>query len=199
MKTMLVAFSTAALILGCLLPRFIYRAAAVRKGSSPSPLFWQPNEVKAAVAVTLNGTVVSLDSWTAVKELKGSAKRVRLGEESNLQRVRSGDHVVARYQQIVTIRKMRPGEAIPPTSVIETIPLGQLTRPFGGGFTRQVTWVGSIAARNGQQIAFRTLHGLNETLDVANPADSEKFALGEPIVVTLSQTLVLSLDDEARR
>ncbi len=201
MKTMLVAFSTAALILGCLLPRFIYRAAAVRKSSSASSLFWQPNEFEAIVAVTFNGTIVSLDSWTAVKELKGNAKRVRVGEERNLQHVRSGDHIFARYQQIVTIRKMRPGETIPPSSVIEAIPLGQLTQPFGGGFTRQVILVGSIAAisRNGQQIAFRTLHGFSETLDVANSTEPVEFTLGERIVVTFSQTLVLSLDQQARR
>ncbi len=103
--------------------------------STPSPITTEPSVAAApsqdhlagigsATVVTIHGKIVSVDRAKMLVTLEGPHGKtvtVHVYDQSNLAAVKRGESFVARFYEVVTIRKKLPGESIPSASLQEGI------------------------------------------------------------------------------
>ena len=116
----------------------------------------------------------------------------------NLEAAKPGEPFVARFYEIVTIRKKRPGETIPAVALDGGIVSAAPGQTPGAAVGSTVQVVATIVAINKEKktVDLQGPDGVVETVNVANPANLRHVKVGNDIVITLTKVTAISLDKE---
>ena len=157
--------------------------------------------VGSATVVTVHGKIVSVNRAKKVVTLEGpNGKRVTVHVYNpyNLAAAKAGEPFVAKFYEIVTIRKLKRGESLPAASLAEGIVSaapGQ-TPGAAAGTTVQLSVTVDAIDKNKETVAVKGPDGSVETVKVANPANLKYVKVGDEIVITLSNVVSIWLDKE---
>jgi hypothetical protein len=157
--------------------------------------------IGSASVITVHGKVVSVNRAKKQVTLEGpDGKQVTLHVYNpyNLAAAKPGVPFVAKFYEIVTVRKKLAGESIPPASVaagIVTATPGQLPGAVIGTRRQVVVTVNAINVGE-ETVAVQGPDGSVETVTVANPANLKYVKIGDQIVLTLTNVVAVALEKE---
>ena len=118
----------------------------------------------------------------------------------NLAAAKPGEPFVAKFYEIVTVRKTNPGELQPSASVAEGVisaSPGQTPCAVVGHGVQLVVTVEAIN-RELETITVKAADGTDETVHVSNPDNFKHLKVGDGIVVTLWKVVAVALEKESR-
>jgi hypothetical protein len=158
--------------------------------------------VGSVSVVTIHGKIVSVDRPKKLVTLEGPAgKKVTLEVKNpyNLAAAKPGEPFVAKFYEVVTIRKKKPGESLPPVSTAQGIVSAMPGQTPGAALGNSVQLVATIVAINEDKktVALKGPDGRVETVKVANPANLKHVKVGNDIVITLTKVMAISLEKES--
>jgi hypothetical protein len=158
--------------------------------------------VGAASVVVVHGQIVSVNQDKKLVTLQtddGKQLTVHAYNPYNLAAAKAGERYVAKFYEIATLHKLAPGQSPPTPSLTEGIVSAQPGQTPGAAFGSQYQFAVTIDAihKNDKAISLKGPDGVVETVDVANPETLDQVQVGEQIVVTLTDAVVIALDKEA--
>jgi len=160
--------------------------------------------VKKERVVTLTGTVEAVDLANRVVTIKGSKGKtvnLKVGEEAkNLDQVKVGDRVVAKYYESIAFQLAKPGEAegVKVKQGVAAAKPGELPAAV---MANQVTVTATIEDISPKK-TYVTLKGPDgKTVDVKvrDPKNLEKIKVGDQVVITYTQALAIALDKPKKK
>ncbi len=159
----------------------------------------QPEGVGAATEIVVHGKIASVDKANKLVTLEGpGGRQVTLHVENpyNLQAAKVGEPVVARFYEVVTIRKKKPGEVVPSASIKQGIATAQPGQVPGAVAGRQLQLLVSVVGIDKQHgtVSLKGPEGGVETVKAHNPENLNRIKVGDELVVRLSQAVAISLD-----
>ena len=161
-------------------------------------------EAKRERVVSLTGTVEAVDLANRVVTIKGSKGRIvdlKVGEEAkNLDQVKVGDKVVAKYYESIAFRLKKPGEAagVKTEEAMVTAKPGEVPAAV---LANQVTVTATIQDISPKK-TYVTLKGPDgKTVDVKvkDPKNVEKLKVGDQVVITYTQAFAIALDKPEKK
>jgi len=158
--------------------------------------------IGSETVVTIHGKVVSVNRSKKLVTLEGpNGKQVTLQVYNpyNLAAAKAGEPFVAKFYEIVTIRKLMPGESLPPASLAGGIVSATPGQTPSAAVATRVQLIVTVDAinKNKKTITVRGPDGTAETVSVANPANLKYVKVGEKIVITLSRVVAIALETES--
>jgi hypothetical protein len=169
--------------------------------AAPAPSHEHLAGIGSATVVTIHGKIVAVDRARKLVTLEGpSGKKITLEIRNpyNLEAAKPGEPFVARFYEIVTIRKKRPGETIPAVALdqgIVSAASGQTPGAVMGGSVQVVATIVAINSKK-KTVDLQGPDGVVETVNVANPANLKHVKVGNEIVITVTKVAAISLDKE---
>ncbi len=161
-------------------------------------------EGKRERVTTLTGTVEAVDLANRVVTIKGSRGRtveLKVGEEAkNLDQVKVGDKVVAKYYESIAFRMKKPGEAEGVTAE-QAVAKAKPGEVPAGVVANQVTVTATIEDISPKK-TYVTLKGPDgKTVDVKvmDPKNLEGLKVGDQVVITYTQALAIALDKSKKK
>jgi len=169
--------------------------------AAPVPSHEHLAGIGSATVVTVHGKVVSVDRAKKLVTLEGPrGKQVTLEVKNpyNLEAAKPGEPFVAKFYEIVTIRKKRPGETLPAVTLAEGIVSAVPGQTPGAVVGSSVQVVATIVAINKKKktVDIQGPDGVVETVNVANPANLKLAKVGSEFVITLTKVTAISLAHE---
>jgi hypothetical protein len=175
-----------------------YSAAQSAEAAEMAPEA-KPEGVRSATVLTVHGKIVEVNKAKKLVTLEGPAGRkvtLRVENPYNLAAAKVGEPVVARFYEVVTIRKKKPGESVPSASLKEGIATARPGEVPGAIVARQLSLTVSVAAidkANGT-VTVKAPDGTIEKVKARNPKNLEHLKVGDELVVTLSRAIAISLE-----
>ncbi len=153
---------------------------------------------------TLTGTVEAVDMANRVVTIKGSRGRVidlKVGPEAkNLDQVKVGDKVVAKYYESIAFRMKKPEEAEGATAE-QAVAKAKPGEVPAAVVANQVTVTATIEDISPKK-TYVTLKGPDgKTVDVKvmDPKNIEGLKVGDQVVITYTQALAIALDKAKKK
>jgi len=162
----------------------------------------RPEGIGSATVLTLHGKIVAVDKAKKLVVVEGpGGHRVALKVENpyNLEAAKVGEPVVARFYEVVTIRKKKPGETVESASLKEgiiTANPGETPGAAAGQQLRLVVAVTEIDAANGT-VAVKDPDGTVEKVKARDPNNLKLIKVGDELVVSASRAIAISLDKDS--
>jgi Na+-transporting methylmalonyl-CoA/oxaloacetate decarboxylase gamma subunit len=156
-------------------------------------------EAKRERVVTLTGTVEAIDMANKVVTIKGSKGRVvdlKVGDQAkNLDQVKVGDKVVAKYYESIAYRLMKPGEAEGAKAEQTTAGAKPGEAP-AGAIANQVTVTATVEEISPKKtyVTLKGPDGKSVDVKVLDPKNIEGLKAGDKVVITYTQALAIALD-----
>jgi len=179
-------------------------AATPAEEASPAatPSQAKTEGVVSATVVTVHGKIVKVNKARKQVTLEGPAgNRVTLDVRNpyNLNAAKVGEPIVARYYEVVTIRKKKPGENVPSASIsggIATAKPGGVPGATGEMHIGLLLTVDAIDEANGT-VTVKAADGTVETVKPRNPQNLKRLKVGDELVVGISRAIGISLEKES--
>jgi hypothetical protein len=158
--------------------------------------------IGSETVVTIHGKIVSVNRSKKLVTLEGpNGKQVTLQVYNpyNLAAAKPGERFVAKFYEIATVRKLMPGELLPPASLAQGIISATPGQTPGAAVGRQVQLLVTVDAidKHKKTITVEGPDGAAETVSVGNPANLKYVKVGEKIVITLSKVVAIALETES--
>jgi len=158
--------------------------------------------VRAATVIVVHGKIVAIDKAKKSVTLEGPEGRqvaLKVNNPHNLEAVKVGDPVVARFTEIVTIRKKKPGENLPSASVSGGIVTAKPGEPPGAAAAQQLTVVFGVVDVDRAQglVTIKGPDGSVETVKAQNPKNLDQLKSGDELVVTSTKAAAISVEKES--
>jgi hypothetical protein len=161
-------------------------------------------EVKRENVVTLTGTVEAVDLATRVVTIKGPKGRMvdlKVGEEAkNLDQVKVGDKVVAKYYESMAFRLKKPGEAegVTAEQAVGAAKPGELPAAV---IANQVTVTATVEDISPKKtyVALKGPGGKTVDVKVRDPKNLEKVKVGDQVVITYTEAFAIALDKTKKK
>ena len=156
-------------------------------------------EAKRERVVTLTGTVEAVDIPNRVVTIKGSkGKLVELKVEQqakNLDQVKVGDKVVAKYYESIAYRLKKPGEA-EGVKTEQATTGAKLGEPPAAAMANQVTVTATVMEISPKKnyVTLKGPKGNTVDVKVMDPKNIEGLKAGDEVVITYTQALAIALD-----
>jgi hypothetical protein len=117
----------------------------------------------------------------------------------NLAAAKPGERFVAKFYEIATVRRLMPGESLPPASLAQGIISATPGQTPGAAVGTQVQLLVTVDAidKHKKTITVEGPDGAAETVSVGNPANLKYVKVGEKIVITLSKVVAIALETES--
>jgi hypothetical protein len=168
---------------------------------APAPSQEHLAGIGSATIITIHGKIVSVNRVKKLVTLQGPhGKTITLYVRNpyNLKSAKPGESFVARFYEIVTIRKQKPGESIPSVTLVEGIASAVPGETPGAAVGTSVQIVATIVAinRSKKTVDLKGPDGVIETVNVAHPSNLRHVKVGTDIVITLTKVMAISLDKE---
>jgi len=173
--------------------------------SSPAPASPEKAAAKAKPegkrerVVTLTGTVEAVDLANKVVTIKGSKGKIvdlKVGDQAkNLDQVKVGDKVVAKYYESVAYRLMKPGEA-EGAKAEQTIAGAKPGEVPAGAVKNQVTVTATVEDISPKKtyVTLKGPDGKSVDVKVMDPKNIQGLKVGDKVVITYTQALAIALD-----
>jgi hypothetical protein len=179
-------------------------AATPAQEASPAatPAQAKTEGVVSATVVTVHGKIVKVNKARKQVTLEGpGGNRVTVDVRNpyNLNAAKVGAPVVARYYEVVTIRKKKPGESVPSASIsggIATAKPGGVPGATGEMHIGLLLTVDAIDEANGT-VTVKAADGTVETVKPRNPQNLKRLKVGDELVVGISRAIGVSLEKES--
>jgi hypothetical protein len=175
--------------------------AGVSQESSPASAA-TPEGVAYGTVITAHGKIVKVNKARKQVTLalpEGQEVTVDVLNPYNLNAAKPGEPFVARYYEIVTIRKKRPGESIPSASLkggIATARPGATPGAVAEMHARVLVTVDAIDEAKGT-VTVKAADGTSETVKARNPENLKRIKVGDQLVVTVSRAVGVTLQKES--
>ncbi len=152
--------------------------------------------------ITIHGKVVAVNRAKKQVTLEGPhGKRVTIHVYNpyNLAAAKVGDPFVAKFYEIVTVQKTKPGVVTPSDSVANGIVTAKPGQTPGGAVASGVQLVVTVDSINQEKgtVSVKGADGKVETVSVANPKDLKHLKPGDGIIVTLWNVVAIALEKES--
>ena len=158
-------------------------------------------EMGAATVITANATVTAINQETREVTLKGeegdeititASDQVR-----NLPQVEVGDQVQVTYYESVNVEVLGPDHAVPPVTEIAAMETAAPGEKPGGVMGRELSVVATIDAinRDSETVTLKGPAGDTRTVKVRNPANLEKVAVGDNIMITFTRSVAVDVKE----
>jgi hypothetical protein len=191
---------------GILLSAILVGALGMNYGASaqvasPAPSAAGSEGVTSATVLTVHGKVVEVNKAKKLVTLEGPEGRkvtLRVENPYNLNSAKVGDPFVARFYEVVTIRKKKPGEVVPSASLsqgIATAKPGAVPGAVGEQHLRLLVTVTAIDDANGT-VTVKGPDGATETVKPRNPKNLKRVKVGDELVIGISRAIAIALDKE---
>jgi Cu/Ag efflux protein CusF len=164
-----------------------------------APAKAKPPGAKRERVVNLTGTVEAVDMANRVVTIKGSKGRIvdlKVGEEAkNLDQVKVGDKVVAKYYESVAYRLLKPGEA-EGAKAEQTVAGAKPGEVPAGAMANQVTVTATVEEISPKKtfVTLKRPDGKMVDVKVLDPKIIEGLKAGDKVVITYTQALAIALD-----
>jgi hypothetical protein len=155
--------------------------------------------------VTMSAVVVAVDHdqrELTLRGPKGNTAVVAVGDEvRNLDQVRKGDHVVARYYEAVAVELKKPGEATLGVTTAEGGARAAKGEKPAAGAVRVVTITAKVAHvdRKNKTVTLTGRKGKSTVVDVQEPRYLDKVKKGDLVEITYTQALAISVEEVAHK
>jgi hypothetical protein len=152
--------------------------------------------------IVVHGQIVSVDQDKKLVTLRaddGKQVTLHVYNPYNLAAAKPGERFAAKFYEIATIQKLAPGQSPPTPSLTAGIVSAAPGQTPGVALGSQLQFAVTIDAidKNDKAISIKGPDGVVEVVDVSNPEALDQVQVGEHIVVTLTDAVVISLDKEA--
>jgi hypothetical protein len=158
--------------------------------------------IGSETVVTIHGKIVAVDREKQLVTLQGPDGKtfpIHVYNPYNLAAAKPGEPFVARFYEIVTVRKKLPNENIASVSLAQGLisaSPGQTPGAVAGTQTQVLATVSGIdGAKN--TVELTGPDGTVETVNVANPENLAQVKVGEQIVITLTNVVAIALEKES--
>ena len=161
-------------------------------------------EVKRENVVTLTGTVEAVDVASRVVTIKGSKGRtvdLKVGEEAkNLDQVKVGDKVVAKYYESIAFRMKKPGEpeGVKAEQAVGSAKPGEVPAAVLANQVMVTATVEEISPKK-TYVTLKGPGGKTVDVKVRDPKNLEKVKVGDQVVVTYTQAFAIALDKPKKK
>jgi hypothetical protein len=179
-----------------------YGVSAQESSPAATPAAAKAEGVVSATVVTVHGKVVKVNKRKKLVTLEGpQGQKVTLEVRNpyNLAAAKVGAPFVARFYEVVTIRKKKPGENIPSASLsggISTAKPGGVPGAAGEMHISLVVSVQAIDEANGT-VTVKASDGTVETVKARNPQNLKRLKVGDELVIGISRAIAISLEKES--
>ena len=177
--------------------------AQEKKAGSSSSAVKSPTKAKTEVkrenVVTLTGMVEAVDLAKRVVTIKGSKGRtveLKVGEEAkNLDQVKVGDKVVAKYYESIAFRMKKPGEAegVTAEQAVGAAKPGEVPAAV---IANQVTVTATIEDISPKKtyVTLKGQEGKTFDVKVKDPKNLQKVKVGDQVIITYTEAFAIALD-----
>ena len=152
--------------------------------------------------INFSGKIVSVDvpkSLVTIEGPEGRKVTFQVLNPDNLRAARVGEPYNARFYEVTTIRKKKPGENVRSASLSQGIwttnPLGVPGGSRAAEATLLVT-VEAIDEANGT-VTVKAADGTTETVKARDPQNLKLLKVGDELVVSLYQAIAISLEKQS--
>jgi Cu/Ag efflux protein CusF len=168
--------------------------------SAPSPPSGAAEGVSAATQFTIHGKIAAVDKSKKLVTLEANGRKVTFTVENpyNLNAAKVGDPVVVHYYEVVSVRKKKPGEAIPAVSLNEGIATAKSGTPgaVAGERTSVLVTVEEVDQANGT-VTLKGPDGSVEKVKARDPKNLQHLKAGDELIVTISRVTAIAIDKES--
>src|SRR6516162_6386280 len=160
-----------------------------------------PAEVRTAAVVNFRGKIVDVDTAKSMVTLEGPEGQKAtfvVQNPDNLKAAKVGEPFSARYYDVVTIRKKKPGENVQEATTAGVWTTNPLGVP-GGSRAEQSTLVVTVEAideANGT-VTVKAADGTTTTVKARHPEMLKQIKAGDQLVIELYQAIALSLQKQS--
>ena len=178
---------------------FCYGAWA--QSAAPAAPAGTETEVGSATVVTFHGKIVDVDtskSLVTLEEPTGKRVTVLVRNPDNLRAAKVGEAFAARYYDIFTVRKRRPGEIVQNAVTVGDWTTNPLGVP-GGSRAVQITVLVTVAAidqANGT-VTVKAADGTTQTVKARNPDNLKLVKVGDELVIVRYVAMAISLQKQS--
>ena len=161
----------------------------------------KPAEVGTSSVVNFSGKIVDVDIAKSLVTLEGpEGRRVTfvVRNPDNLKAAKVGEPFSARYYEVVTIRKKKPGDNVQDAATAGVWTTNPLGVP-GGSRAVQATLVVTVEAideANGT-VTVKAADGTTRTVKARHPEMLKQIKAGDQLVIELYQAIALSLQKQS--
>jgi len=182
--------------------------AQEKKAGSSSSAVKSPTKAKTEVkrenVVTLTGMVEAVDLAKRVVTIKGSKGRtveLKVGEEAkNLDQVKVGDKVVAKYYESIAFRMKKPGEAegVTAEQAVGAAKPGEVPAAV---IANQVTVTATIEDISPKKtyVTLKGQEGKTFDVKVKDPKNLQKVKVGDQVIITYTEAFAIALDKPEKK
>ncbi len=167
----------------------------------------QAAQVKPAVftgtVATMEATVAAVDQNTrevTLQDAEGNSVTLTAGEEvKNLPQVEVGDQVNVEYLETVTVQVFSPDQVEMGAEVAAAAATAEPGQKPAGAAVAEVTIVAVIKAidKEQEQVTLQGPEGDTKTVKVRNPANLEKVAVGDKVMITYTQAIAITVTEKS--
>ena len=153
-------------------------------------------------AVTVRGKIVEVNKVEKLVTIEGTGGRrlyLKIENSYNLEAAKVGEPVVARFYEVVTIRKKKPDETVRSASLKEGIATanpGEAPGAVAGQQASVLVTVVAIDEVNGT-VTVKGPDGTVEKVKARDPGNLKHLKVGDELVVTLARAVAISLEKES--
>jgi hypothetical protein len=179
-----------------------YAAMAQEPSPAQTPAETSPEGVSYGTVITVHGKIAKVNKARKQVTLQlpqGQQVTLDVQNPYNLNSAKVGEPFVARYYEVVTIRKKKPGESVPNASLKG----GIATAKPGGrpGAVREMhltllVTVDAIDEAKGT-VTVKAPDGTVETVKPRNPENLKRLKVGDELVVGISRAIGITLEKES--
>ena len=179
-----------------------YIAWAQEASPAASPAEAKPDGMGSATVITAHGKIAKVNKAEKKVTLElpgGQEVTLNVQNPYNLEAAKVGTPFVARYYEVVTIRKKRPGESVPTVSLkggIATAKPGGTPGAVSEVHGRVLVTVDAIDEANGT-VTVKAADGTAETVKARNPQNLKRIKVGDELVVTVTRAIGITLQPES--
>ncbi len=193
-----------ALLISAVMALGIAFAPASAQEASPaqSPAPTKPEGITSATVITVHGKIAKVDKAKKQVTLQlpeGNEVTVDVRNPYNLKAAKAGEPFVARYYELVTVRKKKPGESVPAASLkggIATAQPGGRPGAVGQMHVTLLVTVDAIDEANGT-VTVKAPDGTVETVKARNPQNLRRIKVGDELVVGISRAIGITLEKDS--
>ena len=169
---------------------------------SAAPEAGQTEGVGSATVVTVHGKIVDVNAAKKLVTLEGPAGRkvtLYVRNPDNLKAAKVGEPFAARFYEVTSIRKKKPGENVQSASVSAGIWTANPGGVPGGSRAVQITLLVTVDAIDEAKgtVTVKAADGTTETVKARNPQNLKQLKVGDELVISLYRGIAISLQKES--
>jgi len=190
-----------ALLLSVILTVTVGLSTGVRaQSATPEAMPTQVEGVGYVTVVEFHGKIVAVNTDKKLVTLEGPQGRtvtVVVQNPDNLKASKVGEPFAARFYDVLTIRKKKPGENVQSATTVGAWTTNPLGVPGGSRalMTTSLATVDAIDEANGT-VTVKAKDGTSETVKARNPRNLKLLKVGDELVISLYRAVAISLRRE---